>query len=112
VQGCVQAIRLRGGDATVRIVAGASHSFDRETPVEPIADAAVSPHAPNVYIADDGAMIDPFTGKSDPELVDRDLFVRALKAGYGRRGAHIGGSRELAALFRADMLKFWTRQLA
>ncbi len=106
-QGCVQAIRLRGGAAAARIVAGAAHSFDRDTPVELIADAAVSPGAPTAYIADDGAFIHPVTAEADPRLTDRDLMVYGLKAGYGVKGATIGGTAEQALLFRDDMLAFW-----
>ncbi len=42
-QGHVQAIRLRGGNASLRMFGGAGHSFDRGTAIETIADAAVSP---------------------------------------------------------------------
>ena len=44
----------------------------------------------------------------DPDLVDRDLMVYALKAGYGKTGAKIGSnSPGEADLFREDMLAFW-----
>ena len=55
VQGHVQAIRLTGGKATMRLFAGAAHSFDRGTAIQRIAEASVSPGAPTSYIADDGA---------------------------------------------------------
>ena len=110
-QGYTQAMRLRGGDATIRIFAGAGHSFDRDTAIETIADAAVSPDSPITYIANDGAMVHPVTGIADPKTVDYDTFVWALKAGYGRRGAKIGSQGDDAALFRADMIEFWTQQL-
>jgi dienelactone hydrolase len=111
VQGYVQAIRLRGGAATMRLFEGAGHSFDRETPIERIAEAAVSPDAPTVYIDDDGALIHPLGDRSDPALCDRDLFVYGLKAGYGRRGATIGSSGDQSARFRADMIAFWKAAL-
>ncbi len=111
VQGYIQAMRLRGGHATLRIVDGAQHSFDRDTPIETIADAAVAPDAPNNYIADDGALIHPLTGQADPRLVDRDLFVYGLKAGYGRKGAKIGSRDGEAKLFRDDMVAFWMENL-
>jgi dienelactone hydrolase len=111
VQGHTQAMRLRGGDATIRIFAGAGHSFDRGTAIETIADAAVSPDSPITYIANDGAMVHPITGVADPKTVDYDTFVYALKAGYGRRGAKIGSQGDDAALFRADMIEFWTKQM-
>ena len=36
VQGHIQAMRLCGGDATIRIVEGAQHSFDSETAIEKV----------------------------------------------------------------------------
>jgi dienelactone hydrolase len=111
VQGHVQAIRLRGARASIRIVPGAEHSFDREEPLQRFEDAAVSPGAPTAYIADDGAFIHPATGEADPNLVDRDIAVYALKAGYGVRGATLGSQGEQAALFRDEMMRFFRRTL-
>lgn len=110
VQGHLQAIRLSGGEATMRLIAGAHHSFDRGTAIEDVPSASVSPAAPTAYIADDGALIHPTGDRGDPALVDRDLMVYALKAGYGRKGAKIGSRPGEAELFRDDMLAFWTRQ--
>ena len=107
VQAHVHAMRVGGGDATVRIVGGARHSFDRTTPLEHIPDAAVAPAAPTLYISDDGAFILPTSDEPDPELVDLDGFLYAFEAGYAVRGAHIGGSPELAPLFVEDMMAFW-----
>jgi dienelactone hydrolase len=111
VQGHVQAIRLTGGKAALRLFAGAAHSFDRGTALQHIAEASVSPAAPTSYLADDGAFIHPLEGAPNPRLVDRDLMVYALKAGYGSKGAAIGSRGEEANLFRADMLDFWKRTL-
>ena len=66
VQSQVHAIGLRGGDATVRVVPDAHHSFDRREPVHTLHDAAVAPGAPTVHLADDGAFIDPRSGVADP----------------------------------------------
>ena len=110
-QGNVQAIRLAGGSVSMRIVKGAQHSFDRGTAITNVPDAAVSPAAPTAYIADDGAFIHPLEDAANPELVDRDLMVYGLKAGYGRKGAHIGSHAGEAELFREDMLAFWQRVL-
>jgi len=109
VQGHCQAIRVSGGDATMRLVAGAHHSFDRGTAISDVPDASVSPAAPTAYIADDGAFIHPTRDAPDPDLTDRDLMVYSLKAGYGRKGAKIGSHPGEAELFRTDMLAFWTR---
>ena len=109
VQGHCQAIRLAGGDVTMRLVAGAHHSFDRGTAISDVADASVSPAAPTAYIADDGAFIHPTRDAPDAALTDRDLMVYALKSGYGRKGAKIGSRSGDSELFKADMLAFWTR---
>lgn len=111
VQGHCQAIRLSGGKATMRLIGGAQHSFDRGTGIETIADASVSPAAPTAYIANDGAFIHPLTGVADSHLTDRDLMIYALKAGYGRKGAQIGSRDGDAEIFRTDMLAFWRRTL-
>ncbi|WP_419554566.1 dienelactone hydrolase family protein [Candidatus Poriferisodalis sp.] len=108
VQAHIHAMRVGGGDATVRIVPDARHSFDRTTPLEHMPDAAVAPGAPTLYINDDGAFILPTSDEPDPELVDLDGFLYAFNAGYAVRGAHIGGSPELAPLFVEDMMAFWT----
>ena len=112
VQGHMQAIRLCGGQASCRIFAGAHHSFDRDTPIELIADASVAPDAPTTYIADDGALIDPWTGQADPALSERDLMIRSFRAGYGRRGARIGSTDDQAQAFHDDMMNFWTTVMA
>jgi len=108
VQAHIQAIRSSSGDATVRIVAGANHSFDRTSPLEYIPEASVTPGAPTFYIADDGAFILPTSDEPDPELVDRDGFLYSIEAGFGVRGAHISGNPDLVPLFYDDMMTFWT----
>ena len=111
VQGHIQAMRVRGGEASIRIVAGAGHSFDRDTPVETIQDASVAPSTPTAFVADDGSFVHPVEGRPDPGLVDRDLMVYGLKAGYGTKGAKIGGAPGTPDLFREDMVAFWRRVL-
>ena len=108
-QAQIQAMRVAGGEAEIRIVQGAHHSFDRLEPVHTIEEASVAPFAPTVMLADDGAMILPGTTGSDADLVDRDAFLAAIGAGYGRRGAAIGGEGDQPALFRDDMLRFHGR---
>jgi dienelactone hydrolase len=106
VQAQIQAMRVAGGDATLRIVAGAAHSFDRLEPVSVVEEARVSPAAPTVLLADDGAMIDPYSGRPDADLCDGDVFRAAIAAGFGRKGASIGGGPGQPELFTADMLAF------
>ena len=106
VQAQVHAINLAGGSATVRVVPGAHHSFDRREDVHMIAEARVSPNAPIEYVADDGSMIDPVTGVPDPARVDIDQFRYAVSAGFGQRGARMGGGQGLPELFDQDMIAF------
>lgn len=106
VQAQIHAIQLVGGDASIRLVPGAHHSFDRLEPVSLVEEAAVSPGAPTILIADDGAMIDPTTGEPDAAITDGDIFRAANKRGLGRRGARLGGVGDQPELFRADMLAF------
>jgi dienelactone hydrolase len=110
-QGAIQAIRLAGGDASFRLFADAAHSFDRGTAIEHIAEAAVAPNAPTIYLADDGAMIHPLSGEADPALTDRDVMVWAMKAGFGVKGATIGSLPGQAEAFREDMVGFWREAL-
>jgi dienelactone hydrolase len=106
VQAQIAAIAASGGRATMRVVGGAHHSFDRHEEVHALPESIVTPAAPTVTIGDDGSIVDPWTGASSAELVDRDLMVAALKAGFGRTGASIGGSGDQPDLFEADMLAF------
>lgn len=105
-QGQINAMRASGADATIRIVEGAQHSFDRLEPPYTITEASVTQFAPTVMLADDGAMIDPVTEVPDPALTDRDVFKASVARGWGRRGASIGGVGDEPALFIADMLAF------
>ena len=111
VQGHCQAIRLAGGTATMRLVPGAHHSFDRGTRIVDVPDASVAPAAPTTYLADDGAFIHPLEVTPNPKLTDRDVMIYALKTGYGKKGAKIGSRDGEAKLFRDDMVAFWKRVL-
>jgi hypothetical protein len=111
VQAHAQAMRLTGGRVTLRLFAGAAHSFDRGTPIERVAQAKVSPAAPTAYLTDDGAFIHPLQTSPDRALCDRELMVYALKSGYGVTGAAIGTRGDEAKLFRDDMIAFWRRTL-
>ena len=108
VQGHIHAIQLQGGDASFKLFADAQHSFDRNTPVEMINDASVSPGAPTVYIDDEGTLIDPRTSLPDESLTERDLMLYSVKTGHGRRGAQLGSQGDQAQAFHEDMMTFWT----
>jgi len=103
----MQAIRLAGGSADLKLISGYQHSFDRRAPLVDVPEASVSPAAPTAYIADDGAFIHPLKAEPDPALVDRDIMLYAVKSGFGVRGAKIGGTPESAVAFKSDMTSFW-----
>lgn len=111
-QGHWQAMRLSGGDTSLRLVGGAHHSFDRGSEIISASEAKVTPAAPTAYIAADGSFLHPLEDEPNPELVDRDLMVYALKAGYSQPGPRLGSNRGEAELFRADMLRFWREAFA
>ncbi|MFN8021699.1 MAG: dienelactone hydrolase family protein [Acidimicrobiales bacterium] len=106
VQAQIQAIAVSGGAATMRVVPGAHHSFDRYEDVHDLPEARVSPNAPIEFLADDGSMIDPTTGVPDPARTDVDQFRAAVAAGFGQRGARLGGTAGQPELFRDEMLRF------
>jgi len=111
VQGHCQAIRLTGGQISMRLFKGAHHSFDRGTEVVHIADASVSPAAPTTYLSDDGAFIHPLESSPNPALVDYDVMIYSVKSGYGNKGAHLGSAEGQAEAFREDMINYWTQAL-
>ncbi len=111
VQAQIHAMALTGGDATMRIVHGAHHSFDRLEAVHTVEEASVAPGAPTTMLSDDGAMIPPGADRPDPEAVDGDIFRAAVAAGFGRLGAAIGGAADQPNLFRRDMLDFYARTI-
>ena len=107
----IETINVNGGKATMRIVDGAHHSFDRHELVHKIPTARVSPEAPVVFLEDGGEMIDPQTQKANSDLVDYDIFVQSMKQGYGRLGADLGGIDNQPEIFKKDMLDFYAQHL-
>jgi len=106
MQAQVHALQGAGAAATMRVVPGAHHSFDRLQDLELFPDAAVAPNAPTVYIEDDGSMTSPYFEGPSAELTDYDVFVAAMKAGHAVTGARIGSADGQPELFLEDMLAF------
>ena len=107
VQAQIHAMRVAGGDATLRIVAGAAHSFDRLEPVSVVEEALVSPAAPTVLLADDGAMIDAYSGRARRGSVRRRRLSRRGRRRIRQEGERaFGGEPGQPELFGADMLAF------
>jgi len=108
VQGQIRAIQVVGGDASIGILAGAHHGFDRTTGLERNETAMIAPGALMVYIDDDGAIIDPRSGVADPSFVDADVFRADARDGFAGVGATLGGTPETAAWYFDDMRRFYT----
>ncbi len=106
VQAQIHAIQVSGGAASMRLVRGAHHSFDRHEDVHRLDEARVSPNAPIEFLADDGSMIDPATGVPDLARTDVDQFRDAVTTGFGQRGASLGSTGDQPSVFEADMLHF------
>src|SRR3546814_12788306 len=80
-----------GQAASMRIVPGALHAFDRaDVPPTPIPGAITSTTFPTIYMTDTGLYIDPRTGQADPALTAKDFTSYAATAGFGRKGGTIG----------------------
>ena len=107
----IEAINGNGGKAAMRIVDGAHHSFDRYELVHHMSEARVAPEAPILFLEDSGEMIHPETKQANRDLVDYDIFVHAMKQGYGRLGADIGGIDGQPEIFKKDMIEFYSQHL-
>jgi hypothetical protein len=76
-----------------------------------MSEARVAPEAPILFLEDSGEMIHPETKQANPDLVDYDIFVHAMKQGYGRLGADIGGIDGQPEIFKKDMIEFYSQHL-
>jgi len=112
VQAHMHAMTLCDCDASFRLFPDTHHSFDRDTPVELVPDASVSPGSPTIYVNDDGTLVHPVTGTADPSFTERDAMIYQVKSPYGRRGARIGTAGDQARAFHEDMMTFWSAALA
>src|SRR3546814_2680603 len=111
-QDAVHAMIVGGQAASMRIVPGALHAFDRaDVPPTPIPGAITSTTFPTIYMTDTGIYIDPRTGQADPALTAKDFTSYAAKAGFGRKGVTIGSrseehTSELQSLMRISYAVF------
>lgn len=110
VQTQIRAIQAAGCDASIEILAGAHHGFDRPDGIERDPTALVAPGSLLVFIDDDGSIIDPRSGVADPDLTDGDVFRSDAIEGFAGVGATVGGTPESAAWYADDMISFY-RQL-
>ncbi len=111
-QDAVHAMIVAGQDASMKIVAGALHAFDRAD-VSPtyISDAVTSTIFPTVYMDDRGVYYDLRTGQPDPELKPGDFTGYAISGGFLRKGVTIGSRPGDANIFVNEMADFFAAKL-
>ena len=111
-QNAVHAMIVAGQDASMRIVAGALHAFDRaDVPPTRIPEAVTSTTFPTVYMDDTGVYYDLRTGKPDPALRPADFTGYAVSGGFVRKGVTIGSRPGDAEIFIDEMSSFLVRML-
>jgi len=106
------AISLAGGRSSLRMVPGAHHAFDRhDEGVRELPEALTATRYPIWYIDERGGFRDYRQGLYHRGRRDAERQRRVEASGLAERGAHYGGSEDLARLLRADMLRFFRRTL-
>src|SRR3546814_13427885 len=108
-QDAVHAMIVGGQAASMRIVPGALHAFDRaDVPPTPIPGAITSTTFPTIYMTDTGIYTNPRTGQADPALTAKDFTRYAAKAGSGRKGVTFGSTPDAAEASMSEMTSFST----
>lgn len=111
-QDAVHAMIVAGQDASMRIVAGAAHAFDRtDVPPTHIPEAVTSTTFPTVYMDDEGVYYDLRSGKPDPALRPGDFTAYAVSGGFLRKGVTIGSRSGDARIFIGEMSEFFAEKL-
>ena len=111
-QDAVHAMIVVEQDATMRIVAGATHAFDRaDVPPTHIPEAVTSTTFPTVYMDDTGTYFDLRTGKTNPALRPEDFTGYAVSGGFVRKGVTIGSRPGDSEIFLREMSDFLTDAL-
>jgi len=111
-QDAVHAMIVGGQAASMRIVPGALHAFDRaDVPPTPIPDAVTSTIFPTVYMTDAGVYFDLRTGQPDAALTASDFTDYSVKGGFLRKGVTIGSRPGDAEAFMNEMTAFFEKQL-
>lgn len=111
-QDAVHAMTVGGQAASMRIIPGALHAFDRaDVPPTQIPEAVTSTIFPTIYMTDAGVYFDPRTGQADPALTVKDFTGYAAKAGFGRKGVTIGSRPGDADTFMGEMVAFFEKEL-
>jgi dienelactone hydrolase len=111
-QDALHAMTVARQNATMHIVAGAYHAFDRaDVPPTKIPEAVTSTTFPTVYMDDKGTYYNLRTGKLDPSLRPNDFTKYAVTGGFVRKGVTIGSRPGDAEIFMNEMVPFLVASL-
>jgi hypothetical protein len=103
---------VAGENASMQIVAGAAHAFDRsDVPPTRIPEAVTSTIFPTVYMDDKGIYYDLRTGEPNPAVTPKDFTDYAVSGGFVRKGVTIGSRPGDAEIFVNEMSDFLARAL-
>jgi len=111
-QDAAHAMIVAGENASMQIVAGAAHAFDRsDVPPTRIPEAVTSTIFPTVYMDDKGIYYDLRTGEPNPAVTPKDFTDYAVSGGFVRKGVTIGSRPGDAEIFVNEMSDFLARAL-
>ena len=108
-QGLAAAMRVTNPKVSIRFIRGAYHGFGNYSPVQEMPNAAIALNSPIMYINDQGAFIDWYTGQA-VSGADDTYFYR-LNAPWQGRGAKVGTMPGQTEIFITEMVGFFTQQM-
>lgn len=111
-QGLVHALAQVGDRASLQIIHGAEHAFDRtHVPRTELDQIPRTTTYPTVYMDDQSNFFHPQSGKVDPQLTEQFFTKQVIEGGFVERGVTIGTSGDQADQYAAIMLEFFSREL-
>jgi dienelactone hydrolase len=108
-QGQAAAMRAYNPQVSIRLFKEAYHGFGYYFPLRELPNAVKAVNSPTLYINDQGAFLDWYTGQPVPGADDH-YFYR-LRAPWEERGAIVGTRPGQSEAFVTDMVGFFTQQM-
>ena len=109
-QGQATAMLAYNPEVSIRLFKGAYHGFGTYAPVVEMPNAETALRAPIIYVNDQGAFLDMYTGKPIPGA--DDAYMRSVGAPWRVRGpANVGTKPGQTKAFIDDMVGFFKVQL-
>lgn len=109
-QGQAAAMRANNSLVSFRFFKGAYHAFGHYEALREMPNAWKTPNQPIIYINDQGAFLDLYTGQPLPSAENNDAYFMSL--GWGERGTvSVGSKPGQTQAFVDDMVGFFKAQL-